>query len=177
MSFLRLMPVLLLAAACGGDDDANGNGGDGSQADAATSDGPSADAPASSFAVNLVERTCGPTDGPAVTLALGAGHDPETCTLDVDAGNLTISIYLDGWPVEAPVTYSFDPEDLTGAALMCPGGDAACRSASAGQVHFDTFSEGVGASGTYQLTMEGGPVTGGFDASWCQPEGGGPYCG
>jgi hypothetical protein len=174
--------VILLAAACSGDDDGGGGGGDG-DGDAhavdsgATADGASADAPVSSFAVNLVERTCGPTDGPAITVALGAASDPETCSLDFDAATLMISIYLDTWDIEAPVTYTFDPDELTGSAQSCPGGEAACRAASGGELHFDTFSDGEGASGTYQLTLDSGPVSGGFDATWCTPEGGGPYCG
>jgi hypothetical protein len=181
MRFLRLLPVvLLLAAACGGDDDGGGGGdGDALEADASSTgtDGASADAPASSFAVNLVERTCGPADGPAITLRLGGAYDPESCMIDPDAAaNLVISIYLDEWNVEAPVTYTFDPEALTGSALACPAGDGACRSATAGEVHLDTFSDGESASGTYELTMPGGPMTGSFDATWCAG-GGGPYCG
>jgi len=178
MRFLGLVPVILLAAACG-DDDGGGGDGDAPEADASPtgSDGASADAPESAFAVNLVERTCGPADGPAVTLRLGGDYDPETCTIDPDAsGNLVISIYLDEWNIEAPVTYTFDPEQLTGSALACPAGDGACRSATAGQVHFDSFSDGESAAGTYELTMPGGPMTGGFDATWCAGEGG-PYCG
>ncbi len=179
MKVLRLLPLLLCAAACGGDDDGGGGGGDGDapEADASTSDGASADAPASSFAVNLVERTCGPADGPAITIRLGADYDPEACTIDPDAGaNLVISIYLDEWNIEAPVTYTFDPDQLTGSALACPAGDGACRSATAGELHLDSFSDNESASGSYQLTMPGGPMTGSFEATWCAGQGG-PYCG
>ena len=177
MKVLRLLPVLLLAAACSGDDD-GGGGGDAPQADASTTtDGTSADAAVSSFAINLVERTCGPADGPAITLRLGGAYDPETCTIDPDvAANLVISIYLDEWNVQAPVIYTFDPEELTGSTLACPAGDGACRSATAGQVHFDSFTDGEEASGSYELTMPSGTMTGGFDATWCAGQGG-PYCG
>jgi len=184
MFFVRLMvlPLLLLpAAACGDDDGGSGDGdGDGAEADAAgsDSDGASADAPASSFAAELVQRSCGPADGPAFTLKLGGAYDAETCTIDFDQGNLTISIFLDQFTVEAPATFSFGGEELTGSAEMCPGGDGACRSATAGEVHLQTWTEDEGASGTYQLTLPGGgELSGGFDAVWCTPEGGGPYCG
>jgi hypothetical protein len=182
MSMRRLAPpLLIILAACGGDDDGGGggDGGDDSSADAASSgeDGSSTDAPDSGFAAAVVERTCAPNDGPAITLKLAAAVDPETCTPDFDAATLIISVYLDAFEVNAPVTYTFDPESLSGSAESCPGGEGVCRDATAGQLHFDTFVEDEGASGTFELTIEGGPITGGFDAIWCNPEGGGPYCG
>lgn len=180
MSPLRLVPVLLLLGACAGDDDGGGDGdGPGGQADAAgsTGDGAAADAPASRFADDIVKRSCAPNDGPALTFALGADHDPETCTIDFDHPNLTISIYLDEWEVSAPATFTFDAEDLAGSAESCPGGDGPCRQATAGEIHIDSYVEGEAASGTYQLTTEVGDMTGSFDASWCEGEGGGPYCG
>jgi len=180
MSLLRLVSVLLVLGACGGDDDDDGSDGDGASADAAgsDSDGASADAPESGFAVDIVEWSCGPADGPAFTLKLGGAYDPETCTIDFDTRNLTISIFLDELAVEAPVTFSFGGEELRGSGQMCPGGEGACLTATAGTVHVQTWTEDEGASGTFELTMDGGdPIAGGFDAVWCTPEGGGPYCG
>jgi hypothetical protein len=179
MFFVRLLCALLLFTACSGDDD-GATDGDISAVDAAASagDGAAADAAASGFGVDIVERTCGPADGPAITLKLGAAYDPETCTIDFDDDNLTINVYLDEVAIEAPVTFTFDAEALTGSAQSCPGGEGACRSATSGEVHFDSFTEDEGASGTFELTMDGGgPVSGSFDASWCESEGGGPYCG
>jgi hypothetical protein len=174
------MPLFLALSGCGGDDDGGGaDDGDGASPDASgsASDAAAVDAAGSEFAVDIVQRTCAPNDGPAVTLSLGGAYDPETCTIDFDARSVVISVFLDEWEVTAPDTFRFDAEDLRGVGQFCPGGDGACRDASAGELHVETWSEGEGASGTWQITMGDDSMSGAFAADWCDPEGGGPYCG
>jgi hypothetical protein len=158
---VRLLLAILLASACGGDDDA-GDGG--------------TDAASSTFGAEIVQRSCAPNDGPALSFSFGAGYDPETCTIDFDARAVTISIYLDEWDVVAPATFTFDSEDFSGSGSDCPAGDGPCITASAGEIHLDTFGEDEGATGSWQLTTEAGTISARFDAEWCEGEGG-PFCG
>jgi hypothetical protein len=177
MSVQRLFCLVLALSACGGDDDGGGDG-DGASADAAAGSADAAlnDAAPSEFAAHIVERTCAPNDGPAVTFSLGGAYDPDTCALDIDSRNIVISIYLDEFDVSAPHTYRFDAEDLRGAGTICPGGEGVCLQASAGEVRVETWDEGEGATGTWQLTIGDASESGSFDADWCAGQGG-PYCG
>ena len=176
MSLIRLVPLLLALSACGGDDDGGGGGGGSPDASGSPGDAEPADATGSEFAVDIVRRSCAPNDGPAVTLSLGAAYDPETCTIDFDSANVIISVYLDEWEVSAPDTFRFDAEDFRGDGQFCPGGDGACLEASAGEIQLETWSEGEGASGSWQITLGDDNRSGSFAADWCTGEGG-PYCG
>jgi hypothetical protein len=171
---LRLAVILLLlsASACGGDDD------DAPDASVdpidASIDAASQTDSGVTYTAQLFRRDCGPTDGPAITVSLSGDADRKTCTADFTEPAVLFSVYGD-FVIDAPLTVTFDDSFASGDGRVC--GEDLCEPATAGEIRFDSFVDGDRTRGTWQLTTAGGTTSGSFNAEWCEPEGGGPFCG
>lgn len=171
-SILRLLLAsLVLGPACGGDDDGGGGGGGGDDADAAPEGGADGapddpDAAPSLFEVNLIRPACAPNDGAAVRVLLGEPVEGTGCNVDATVSMVDLAVWTN--EIDAPQT--FDLEDgFVGAAEVCPGGEEPCRSYHVGTIHFDTFEEGVGATGAFDVGEGADSLSGNFSADWCDP--------
>lgn len=186
---IRLAPILLAfsiaSAACGDDDDqpdaAVGEADAalpdaGGEIDAGEADAALPDA-GGTYATQVFQHSCGPTDGPAITLVLSSEVDAKTCTPNFFDPTVVFTVYLDDFVIEAPADFVFSNDILGGDGRVCPGGKVDCDAASAGEIHFETFDNGAGATGTWELTTERGVESGSFAATSCVPEGGDPICG
>ena len=168
-SILRLLvSSLWLAAACGGDDDGGGGGGGDADAAADGADGApdEADAAPSLFATNIIRPACAPNDGAAVRILLGEPVGGTGCNVDDSVSMVDLEVWTND--IDAPQT--FDLADLTGAATVCPGGEEPCRSYNEGTIEFDTFEDGVSATGTFDVGEGADSISGNFSAEWCDPD-------
>jgi hypothetical protein len=164
---------------CGGDDDGAGEtvdgsptGGDGSPGGDGGGDpdgGAGDDAAAGEFAVQIIRPSCAPNDGPAVRILLGA-EDGEACAVSDDTPYVDLQAWASPAEIVAPATFSFAPGESNGAGALCPGGDIACRTFDTGSITFQTFRDGVDASGTFVMYGEGADVQGDFETTWCVPD-------
>lgn len=166
-----ILLALLLAAGCGARSESRFDGGpstDGASSDAsaATDSGADTDAGPERFPVQSIEDACAPDDGPALRLELFASGTP--CMGDPTAPSVSMYIYEGDTrflPIEPGETVTL----LDGAGTHCLGGAAPCRVAPSGSITFDTFVDGVSASGSWSLTFtDGETMTGTFDAAWCE---------
>jgi len=177
------LALLLLMTACGGDDDDSGGSqidaaagtgidaaigsADAAMPDAATNDGGmEADASLKDFPFQLIVPSCVPPGEPTLQVLLGA--EPiggQACT--VEATLEAVRFEISRLEIIAPVTFVIGPDaEVSGA--HCPGGTAACQEAEAGSITFDTYEPEVGASGSWELTVQGAELSGRFDARWCE---------
>ncbi|MBW2458552.1 MAG: hypothetical protein JRI68_28900 [Deltaproteobacteria bacterium] len=134
----------------------------------------------------FIEHGCGPADGPGlqVRLSTHASH----CEIDGAGASLLLDLFGDGVPISAPQVVAISAQSasaqLCEANRPCPaptradvveqvacpseGQPGPCTRATAGQIVFDTFDEGVQATGSYDLTLDDGRVVhGSFDVRWC----------
>lgn len=165
---LMFLSAALLAFACSG---SHGLGADA---------GPRADAPATldasgsgDYAGAYLSPECAPDDGPALRLTLFDVAVPE-CSADTSARSLSFYLFSgtdDIFPITAPVTITSSSAGGglgNGSATECPGGSPPCRSSQDWSLTFETFTQDVGATGTYAITFaDGSSASGRFDASWC----------
>ena len=173
------LAVLTSMLGCGDDD----NGGSGAQTDAAqggrdaaqggsdaaaADGGADRDAAPGSYPLQLIRPACAPNDAPSIRILLGSGIIDATCAVNDIAGSVTLEL----WTTEivAPVTFTFAPTEAIGRGQICPGGNAPCLVYETGEIHFDTYKEGAGASGTWQLVADDEPMSGTFDTTWCDPD-------
>ena len=175
---LMLFSFSITPAGCGdGDDDGASIDAAAGEPDAGGADAaPEADAAAQTFATHVVYRSCGPLDGPAITVALSSEVDPETCTPNYFDPTVVFAVYVDPAGIDAPASFSFGVVP-GGDGRVCPGGKQSCDEATAGDIHFDTFEDTSLATGTWMLVTDGGTARGEFDATWCEPEDGPIACG
>lgn len=122
------------------------------------------------FAQSYYKRSCGPADGPAFELAL-FNSAVAACTVDDTLLSLSFYVHdLSGAPVPptAGSTIESTPEHSSGTANRCPEGTAECESSESWTLHFSSYTDSVGAVGTYSVTWLDGSVTSGqFNANWC----------
>jgi hypothetical protein len=173
------LAILLSLFACGDDDGDGGSSADAAPETDASDDGngdggtdasPDGDASVGELPVHVIHPWCGPADQPAVRIALGQEDAQNDCAVDESA----TSVQLDVWTleIEAPVTFSFSPNEAMASGALCPGAPAQCRSFLYGDIHFDTYEEGSAATGTWRLLGEDeeDSVNGTFEARWCEPD-------
>lgn len=195
----RLASLLLLTAvplapaltACGGDDDDDAPDASTGEIDAAvqadaslesdasvTPDAaPEVDGGSTSYPAQIVERSCAPTDGPAISIKLSGSVDAKTCTPNFFDPTLLVDIYLNDNEIDAPVTFVID-DIADGAVQVCPGGKDDCLGGFTATVELDTFEEGEGATGTVTIRGKDSVIAEvELDADWCEPEGGPVICG
>lgn len=171
---LRLAVILfaLCVSACGGDDDDSPD----ASVDPvdASPDAASQTDSGVTYAAQLFRRDCGPTDGPAITVSLSGDADRKTCTADFTESAVLFTVYGD-FTIDAPLTVRVEDSFAEASGRVCD--EDGCAPATAGEIRFDSFFDGDRTRGTWQLTTAEGTVSGAFDADWCAPEGGGPFCG
>ena len=126
---------------------------------------------------DVVSPDCGPADGPALRFGFFQSRLPGRC--DGDPGLRSVSLYVHDlggatFPPVAPTTIS-STASSGGSASECPGGSPPCRISGDFSLTLDSYTEGVGATGSYTIAWpDGSTTTGAFDAEWC---GSRPPCG
>lgn len=188
---LTTVPLTPALTACGGDDDdeaadaSTGPSDAAIQADASpesdagvTPDAaPEADAGPSAYPAQIVERSCAPNDGPAISIQLSGSIDAKTCTPNFFDPTLVVDVYLDENLIIPPVTFVID-DIAEGSVQVCPGGKDDCLGGFTATVQLDTYVEGEGATGTVTVRGEDSVIAEvELDADWCEPEGGPIGCG
>ena len=112
----------------------------------------------------LIQATCAPWDGPALQLTLA--DEPLQCQRDVKGAYLMLGVWR-GLPIHAGQTVKFSPKENNGFGSVCKKA-AECQAAESGEITFDHYDEGKGATGHYELHFRNGKtLTGHFDAKWC----------
>jgi len=119
----------------------------------------------SKFAFGLIQRACAPWDGAAIGL---------TITTEVAACGKATAPYLMVNVYDLPlssgktVKLKYTGDTHSGQASICPR-ENACEPVESGEVVFDTYKEGTGATGHYELhSRKGETVSGTFDVKWCE---------
>jgi hypothetical protein len=119
----------------------------------------------------VISRACGPADGFALRLGLYESPPLAECAGDPLEGSLTFFIHDLGGATLPPTSGTVVTSTLAssnGVADECPGGTPPCRTSQTWSVTFDSYTEDVGATGSYSVTWEGGEIsTGNFSAVWC----------
>lgn len=118
----------------------------------ATGLGCSTDPSASVSLSGTAERSCGPTDGPAVALDLRG------------EAAATVRIFVYRSRSELPArAWIISPTGIEGSAIRCPEGGV-CEGALQGQVRFD--QAGNNLRGQVAIRFPGVTVSGPFRATW-----------
>jgi hypothetical protein len=126
-------------------------------------------APDQQYRAATVRRDCAPWDGAAMSVTITT--KPTKCDR-IAAPYIHIAVYE--LPIRDGRTVKLETQSQHGQANRCLKEDA-CEAAESGEVVFDNFKEGSGASGRYRLKFRGGEtVSGSFDAKWCEFRG---FCG
>jgi len=118
----------------------------------------------SAFTYGLIRGSCAPWDGPAIDVRLtkeraGCKRGSEPF---VDIG------VWRGLPIHAGQEVKFGSGSDAGFASRCVR-EGNCERAESGRIVFDTYDEGSGARGQYELHFKGGEILkGSFDAKWCE---------
>lgn len=107
----------------------------------------------------VLKNSCAPWDGPAIAVFL-------TNASGCDVSFPNMSIYIWKLPIRAGSTYVL--KDNLGGASRCRSASD-CERAVSATITFDTFEQGKGASGSYDLEFAGGEHhKGRFDAKSCE---------
>ena len=116
------------------------------------------------FSYGLIQSSCAPWDGPAMEVTLT--REPAQCKR-TGGPYLAIGVWR-GLPIHAGQTVTLGPTSDAGFASRCAKtGD--CKRAESGTIVFETYQEGSGAKGRYELHFKGGEtLTGTFNAKWCE---------
>ena len=117
-----------------------------------------------SFSHALIRASCAPWDGPAIDIRLTA--EAAQCK-DVTGPYLDMGVWR-GVPIHAGqvVKLSSSSENEGFASKCTKVGD--CERAQSGTITFDTYKDGSGATGHYELHFKSGDVSDKFDAKWCE---------
>jgi hypothetical protein len=118
----------------------------------------------SSFAFGLIRGSCAPWDGPAIDLRLTT--EPAECKRASEP-YIDIGMWR-GLPIHAGQEVKFGAGSDAGFASLCAKVDD-CQRAESGWIQFETFEQGTGSRGHYELHFKGvETMKGSFDAKWCQ---------
>jgi len=117
-----------------------------------------------SFSHALIQASCAPWDGPAIDIRLTS--EPAQCK-NVAGPYIDMGVWR-GLPIHAGqvVKLSSSSENEGFASKCAKSGD--CERAQAGTINFDTYQDGSGATGRYELHFKSGDVSGSFTAKWCE---------
>ena len=123
-------------------------------------------APANSkYSYGLIQRSCAPWDGPAIAITLAT--KPVECKRFPTSQYINMGVWR-GLPIHSGQTVKFTEYSDIGFASRCANQDN-CERAESGEITFDTFKEGTGTTGHYELHFKNGDtVTGRFDIKWCE---------
>jgi hypothetical protein len=115
------------------------------------------------FDTALVHRSCAPWDGPAVQIEFYVS--PARCGRP-QVSNLRIALWRDLPPV-AGQKMELGGNSKMGVASYCPQ-ENQCEAAKSGSLVIESYEEGKGASGSYDLVFpKAGRLAGRFRAAWC----------
>ena len=115
------------------------------------------------FETALVHRSCAPWDGPAVEMEFYTS--PARCGA-AQGSNLRIALWRD-LPPKAGQKIDLGIESRSGAVSYCRQ-ENQCERAKSATVEIESYEEGKGASGRYDLAFpKAGRMTGRFRAEWC----------
>ena len=116
------------------------------------------------FSHGLVQNSCAPWDGPAIDIRLTT--EPVQCQR-VNGSYLNIGVWR-GLPIRSGQIVKFGATSDVGFASLCRKvGD--CERAESGTLVFESYQDGSGASGHYELHFKGGKdMSAVFDAKWCE---------
>ena len=118
----------------------------------------------SQFSYALIRGSCAPWDGPAIDVRLTI--EPADCKRATEPF-VDIGVWR-GLPIHAGEEIKFGPGSDAGFASRCAK-EGDCERAESGRIAFDTYDEGSGARGRYELQFKNGEVLkGSFDAKWCE---------
>ena len=118
----------------------------------------------SEFRYALIQRSCAPWDGAAIEMTLT--KERATCQRR-PAPYIEMGVWK-GLPIQPGQVVKFAAISDVGFASRCER-ENDCVRAESGEITFDTYKDGVGASGSYVLHFKGGEtVSGSFDAKWCE---------
>jgi hypothetical protein len=111
----------------------------------------------------LIQSSCAPWDGPAIDVTLT--REPAQCNR-TDGPFLELGVWR-GLPIHAGQEVKFDSGTNDGFATQCAKAGE-CERAQSGTIVFETYEDGSGAAGHYELHFKGGKtLSGTFDAKWC----------
>jgi hypothetical protein len=118
----------------------------------------------SSFTFGLIRASCAPWDGPAIDLRLTS--EPAECKRASEPF-IDIGVWR-GLPIHAGQEVKFGEGSDAGFASRCAK-EGDCQRAESGWIQFDTYEQGSGARGRYELHFKGGEsLKGSFSAKWCE---------
>src|SRR5581483_9281649 len=117
-----------------------------------------------SFSHAIMQASCAPWDGPAIDIRLTS--EAAQCK-NVSGPYIDMGVWR-GLPIHGGqvVTLSSSSRNEGFASKCSTVGD--CERAQSGTINFDTYKEGSGATGHYELHFKSGDVLGKFDAKWCE---------
>lgn len=169
MTRLGLMLLVSSMIACGSSD--SGPGADGAPSADANPNAPDArigpDGRPVALDNHIIADDCAPNDGPALRLLMTGDSIGDECHADGLGESVEIRIYTRS--IDAPETIVFDENNFAGNGTHCPGGAAPCLLSESGELHFETYDAGVGATGTFLLQFQDSTLQGRFDATFCDP--------
>ena len=116
-----------------------------------------------SFSHALIQPSCAPWDGPAIDIRLTP--EPGQCK-NVSGPYIDMGVWR-GLPIHAGQVVKFGSGSNDGFASRCAK-VGECERAESGTIVFDTYQDGSGATGRYNLRFKSGEVSGSFDAKWCE---------
>ena len=135
-------------------------------------------APAVEYPFDTIAPDCMPHPSrPAVLLTFSVAERGCEANLPQDTGFVLIKLFDGGdaglFPILPGTTFVFEKDSdemANGTGSLCRH-RRDCDHARNGEVTFETFDPGGGATGTWRLNFAGGQsVVGEFDATWCQPD-------
>ena len=120
--------------------------------------------PSPSFTFGLIRASCAPWDGPAIDLRLTS--EPAECKR---AGEPFVDIGVwRGLPIHAGQEVKFGPGSDAGFASRCAK-EGDCQRTESGWIEFESYEQGKGARGRYELHFKDGEILkGSFEAKWCE---------
>jgi hypothetical protein len=116
-----------------------------------------------SFSHGLIQRSCAPWDGPAVDIRLAA--EPVQCG-QINGPYIDMGVWR-GLPIHSGDVVKFGSGSNNGFASRCTK-EGNCERAESGTIKFESFQEGSGATGYYELHFKKEIVSGTFDVKWCE---------
>jgi len=115
------------------------------------------------FETALAHRACAPWDGPAVEIEFY--DSPARCD-HPPASRLRIALWRN-LPPKAAQKIEFGGDEKSGVASYCPR-ENQCEPAKSGSLEIESYEEGKGAAGRYDLVFpKAGRLKGRFRADWC----------
>lgn len=115
------------------------------------------------FEYALIQASCAPWDGPAINITLT--QEPPQCKRTMEPC-ISMGVWR-GLPIHPGQEVKFGSGSDAGFASRCKK-VGYCERAESGTIIFESYQEGSGASGHYELHFKGGEtLSGTFDAKWC----------